>query len=184
MSRQRKMQISAIKLYTHHDITYYPRFTGLWTHPEMVSGILVACLPVSPKFFQKLQQTRFFSQLGSSLQSLLRFTSNDSKRSTKGQSASHQIPPQRASWSKGYEMLPDEQRSNGGQSVGDDGKSVVQSFRSHQPPQTRPHLVQTVDVDARSVSRRGSDGDCGDEPQNIWQGSSSYNVSVMVWRLR
>ncbi|KAI4089059.1 MAG: hypothetical protein LQ344_005630 [Seirophora lacunosa] len=199
MSQQKKMQISAIfligifacvasivrlgyaiKLYTHHDITYYSWLTGLWTHPEMASGILVACLPVSAKFFQKLQQTHFFSQIGLSLQSLLRFTSSGSKRSTKGHSTSQQLSPQRASWPKSYEMLSDGQRFNGGKSMGDKGESVDESFQGHRPQQARPHIIRTVDVDARSESRRESDGDCENGPQGVWQGSSSYNVSVVV----
>ncbi|KAL9012830.1 MAG: hypothetical protein Q9173_002422 [Seirophora scorigena] len=193
MSRQKKMQISAIfligifacvasivrlgyaiKLYIHHDITYYSWLTGLWTHPEMASGILVACLPVSLKFFQKLQQTRFFSQIGLSLQSLLGFTSNGSKRSTKGHSASQQISPRRASWPKNYEMLSDGQRFNGGKSMGDKGESVDESFQGHRSQQARPHIIRTVGVDARSESRRESDSDCENGPQGVWQGSSSY----------
>ena len=37
----------------------------------MASGIVAACLPVSAKFFQGLQDTWLFSKIGSSLNSLL-----------------------------------------------------------------------------------------------------------------
>lgn len=60
-----------VKLYHATDITYYTWLTGVWTYPEMVSGILAACLPVSAKFFQALKDSKPVSRLGSSLKQLV-----------------------------------------------------------------------------------------------------------------
>lgn len=65
---------SAIRLYYStkladvKDVTYYLSILNLWTIPEMTSGLLAMCSPVSPKFFQALKT----SKLGTSLQSLIR----------------------------------------------------------------------------------------------------------------
>lgn len=57
------------KLADGKDVTYHLGIMGLWTLPEMTSGFLAMCLPVSPKFFQALKA----SKLGTSLRSLLFF---------------------------------------------------------------------------------------------------------------
>lgn len=65
---------SAIRLYystklaDSEDNTYRFSIMSLWTLPEMTSGLLAMCLPVSPKFYQALKT----SKLGTSLQSLTR----------------------------------------------------------------------------------------------------------------
>lgn len=58
----------SIKLADGKDFTYRLSIMSLWTIPEMTSGLLAMCLPVSPKFFQALKT----SKLGTSLQSLIR----------------------------------------------------------------------------------------------------------------
>lgn len=40
------------KIIDSHDITYDICKMGLWTHAEISIGIIVCCLPVSPRFFQ------------------------------------------------------------------------------------------------------------------------------------
>ena len=34
------------------DVSYYTMIVGLWTDAELATGILVCCLPVTPRFFQ------------------------------------------------------------------------------------------------------------------------------------
>lgn len=53
------------------DYIYYFWFEGIWTHPEMASGIVVACLPVSGKFFQQLSKSKVVSIMESTVRSLL-----------------------------------------------------------------------------------------------------------------
>ena len=65
---------SAIRLYYStkladgKDVTYRLSIMSLWTIPEMTSGLLAMCLPVSPKFFQALKT----SKLRTSFRSLIR----------------------------------------------------------------------------------------------------------------
>ncbi|KAF2230323.1 hypothetical protein EV356DRAFT_536477 [Viridothelium virens] len=75
MSKKRKLQVSLIflvgilacvssivhlfytcKLLTATDVTYNSWLTGLWTYPELGSGIMIASLPVSGKFYQNLKE--------------------------------------------------------------------------------------------------------------------------------
>lgn len=50
-----------IKLARSKDITYYNSIMGVWTLPEIASGILAMCLPVSPKFFRSLKDSPLWS---------------------------------------------------------------------------------------------------------------------------
>jgi hypothetical protein len=50
---------------------------GLWTIPEMASGFLAVCLPVSPKFFRSLKESTIISRLEASLRSLLHPSRNE-----------------------------------------------------------------------------------------------------------
>lgn len=74
---------AAIRLYytvilSHSsDVTYYTSVMGLWTIPEMASGILALCLPVSPRFFQSLKESKHLSGVRSSLRSFLQLSRTD-----------------------------------------------------------------------------------------------------------
>ena len=145
----------------------------------MASGIIVACLPVSPKFFQMLQHTRFFSRIGSSLQSLLHSTR--SYGSNGDPEVSKHKPPQGLSVRsrkyppKAYEMLADGQRLKGGAMEDTSEGSLDEGLR-----QPNGYILRTVDVDATT----GPTNDLHDASthghERVWQGASSYNVSVMV----
>ena len=177
--------VYAVKLYTHTDLTYYSWLAGVWTHPEMASGVIVACLPVSPKFFQMVQNTRLFSHIGSSLQSLLRSASIGGRGSTGNESSSKHISPQKVfrygkTGPRSYEMLS-------GRQVFDDGKAAQSSNgtvdaswgkEGSQPP--RAYIMHTVDIDATSEQRRGPQDEHPDGEGRIWQGDSSYDRSVIV----
>lgn len=47
----------SIRLSKSEDITYHVGILGLWSLPEMASGLLAICLTVSPRFFQSLKYT-------------------------------------------------------------------------------------------------------------------------------
>jgi len=68
-------------LHILHQITYYSWVAGLWTYPEMTSEIIAACLPVSPKFFQRLGQTWLYSRIKSSINYVLKLTIHTNRRS-------------------------------------------------------------------------------------------------------
>lgn len=67
----------AIRLSQTGDITYYATITGLCAYPEMAFGIIAGCLPVTPKFFRTLGQTRIISNTRARLHFL--FDSSNSK---------------------------------------------------------------------------------------------------------
>ncbi|KAI9656267.1 MAG: hypothetical protein M1821_004930 [Bathelium mastoideum] len=50
-----------IQLAASEDITWYTWKEGIWTYPEIASGIVAACLPSSAKFFQSLRETKLFA---------------------------------------------------------------------------------------------------------------------------
>lgn len=54
------------------DTTYLEGISDLWAIAEATCGILAICLPVSPKFFESLQNTKLWSKLRISLSSLTR----------------------------------------------------------------------------------------------------------------
>ncbi|KAL8729343.1 MAG: hypothetical protein Q9181_005041 [Wetmoreana brouardii] len=171
--------VYAIKLSISDDISYYSWLTEIWTHPEMASAIIVACLPVSPKFFQRLQQTRFFSWIGISSQV------RSNRRSTKDNSASHQITPHGSSrqgkeWPKSFEMLSDNQRLNTGKADGFSEVSADASLNEIKSQPSEACILRTVDLDTTTASRTQSYTDAFEENGRIWQGASSYKVNVMV----
>lgn len=101
------------------DKTYYSWIEGQWVLPELISGIIVACVPVFPRFLGSLQGTLVFSRLSSTLRSLLHGPSRlGSKRSDGGASLPHHVTlGQHTSngigWPKCYEELHDDQRGQG-----------------------------------------------------------------------
>lgn len=177
--------VYAVKLYTNTDLTYYSWLAGVWTHPEMASGVIVACLPVSPKFFQMLQHTRFFSRIGSSLQSLLRSTNIGGRRSTGNDSASKQLSPQKVfhrgkTRPKSYELLSGRQTFDDGKAVKPSNSSLNANWGNEGSQQPRAYIMRTVDVDATSEPRHEPHHEHTGGQGGIWQGASSYDSSVVV----
>ncbi|KAH8432810.1 uncharacterized protein LDX57_010439 [Aspergillus melleus] len=82
-----------VHLYQTDNKSYYSYLAGVWTLPELASGIIVACLPVIPRFVRSVDPNNRLSRLGASVQELLstvtggsRQRSRESSRNTaKGQ---------------------------------------------------------------------------------------------------
>lgn len=51
----------AVQLARSNDVTYHVGLMVLWTVPEVASGILAMCLPVSPKFFRHIKDSNLWS---------------------------------------------------------------------------------------------------------------------------
>ena len=62
----------SVKIVDYEDVTYLAGILYLWAIAEMTCGILAMCLPISPKFFKRLQAAKFWSSLRTSLHSLTR----------------------------------------------------------------------------------------------------------------
>ncbi|KAH8435317.1 uncharacterized protein LDX57_012947 [Aspergillus melleus] len=63
------------------NISYYAYLSGIWTIPELSMGIVVACLPVLPKFIKSLDPSHRLSRIGSSLQGMFSGGSRSLSRS-------------------------------------------------------------------------------------------------------
>ncbi|GKZ36120.1 hypothetical protein AbraIFM66950_007027 [Aspergillus brasiliensis] len=63
--------IAVLPLKTTDNVAYYSYMAGLWTLPELAAGIIAACLPSCPKFFQRFWQKEVVSTWRCSLQNLL-----------------------------------------------------------------------------------------------------------------
>lgn len=159
----------AVRLYRATDLTYYSWVTGVWTYPEMASGIIVGCLPVSAKFFQGLKERRMFSKFGSSLKSLLHFTTVASRRSIDNYSAETQTTSKGPGFGnkrarpKHYNTLPD------GQPLAD--KTSTDPTRSedeHYQPEA--YIMRTMDIEAHSEPKDDSRPDSTHGFANVWQG--------------
>ena len=83
----------SVKMSRSEDITYYVGLVALWTSPEMASGILSVCLPVSPRFFRHLKVSHLWSGLGSSLRSFFR-------------------PKTEATWNPGTHLVVDDNKAS------------------------------------------------------------------------
>lgn len=120
----------------------------LWTGPEMASGILAMCLPVSPKFFQGLKK----SKLGTSLQSLFRGKSDTNLnlgiQSDERKTAKNYV----SAFSRKYRFLSDEIPNE--HSLGE--LSTSQILRTTQ-------IVTTSDRDAASIEENPGNG-----TYNVW----------------
>ncbi|MCJ1326381.1 hypothetical protein MMC10_003045 [Thelotrema lepadinum] len=71
-----------IILFTSTDTSYYFHFAGTWSIPEVALGIVVACLPMLPKFFQSMNQGSIVTRLGYSIRSLMGKSSSGSRGTT------------------------------------------------------------------------------------------------------
>ncbi|KAI1827654.1 hypothetical protein F4861DRAFT_492070 [Xylaria intraflava] len=59
--------VYAVMLQNQDDVIYYTWLAGIWSLPELASGIMVACLPVARKFAYRMFETRMFMGIASSL---------------------------------------------------------------------------------------------------------------------
>ena len=96
------------------DVAFSTWRFGIWTIPEMASGIIVSCLPVSPKFFQTLGETRIISRVKSAMRSLLEISIFTGRRSTGSYSVERETIPHGSArqanlWPKRYDTLPGEE---------------------------------------------------------------------------
>ncbi|KAI4118430.1 MAG: hypothetical protein LQ345_001543, partial [Seirophora villosa] len=118
---------STVINHTRVDKTYYTWIEAQWVLPELASGVIVACVPVFPKFFGSLRQTWISSRLSSTLQTLLRRSSRvGSNRSADEASLPHHVTLKPSTgngigWPKTYEEV------QGGQP----GQSAMHSVDSY-----------------------------------------------------
>lgn len=75
-----RLYYSAISIH-YDDFTYLAGIQDLWAVAETTCGILVVCLPISPKFFRSIYDSKFWSGLRTSLHSFTRSRSQSSQTS-------------------------------------------------------------------------------------------------------
>ena len=166
----------AVKLSQSGDISYYADIMGLCSYPEMASGIIIGCLPVSPKFFQNLGQTQFITNMGSSIRSLFGLSKSDSLWSfSKRTGGTKPINPwdhssEAKSWSKryspsleGHELIPVSRNTSSNSNVVD-GAPVTFT----QSPKADAHIMRTVHIAAVEEHRDASALDARVKARGTW----------------
>ncbi|KAI1103638.1 hypothetical protein F4804DRAFT_352796 [Jackrogersella minutella] len=148
------VRLSYAVIFQHQlDVTYYSWLAGIWTLPEMASGIAVACLPVVRGFFVSLAQSQMFSRITSSVK---RFTSRSKSSSnsnaSKDQSEDQDVelatgPKWDRAWVKAYGVpgltsLPESQSVTGFR-VSDDFGALPEDS-THQETEQFVHIVHTL----------------------------------------
>ncbi|KAL8929032.1 MAG: hypothetical protein Q9208_001475 [Pyrenodesmia sp. 3 TL-2023] len=196
MTRRKKLQISALFLvgafacatsiirlgysimtYTHMDKIYYAWVEGEWVLPELASGVIVACVPVFPKFFGSLGQTWVFSRLSSTLQSLLHRSSRlGSKRGADEASLPHHVTLKPLTgngigWPKNYEELRDEHRGQGTFILREEAMLWIADKDTG--------ITRSVDI--HTTTESSSEMDAGSRDKDtLWQGKTAYDMGVRV----
>ncbi|KAM0803469.1 hypothetical protein BDR22DRAFT_970763 [Usnea florida] len=171
MALRRKIQISALffiglfacvcsivrlayatKLYRSTDITYYGWNDALWAIMEMASGIIVACLPLSAKFFQGLEEMGTLSKIRSSLKLFRNFTVVANRRRTDDHSAENYIsssaPTSRTTKMRAgqYKTLSDRLPLA---KISHPNLEVT-TFGDDEHNQHETHIMRTINIDTRS----------------------------------
>ena len=127
---------------------YYTWLTGIWTFPELASGIIVACLPVSARFYQGIKETKALSRVEITLRSLFGSSIFESRRHTEDVSLDEFSKPQTATPRrlKGdesrYKMIPEPQPLKAQTTTPKSRESGVQ--------QPQACITRTVDFDVLS----------------------------------
>ena len=94
-----RLYYSAISI-GYDDFTYLAGIQDLWAIAETTCGILAMCLPISPKFFRSIHDSKFWSGLRISLHSLTRSpvqssqifnTRSDEAKTAKQSNGSHNL---------------------------------------------------------------------------------------------
>lgn len=174
-----------IELYRTNDITYLVEVLEVWNISEVAAGILCQCLPVLPKFFQELKETKAFSKIGTSLKSFLNFTIFANKRSTDNGLAESNITMNGPTFRNTrvrpnhYESLP------GGQPLANSSNKTSSDptlgVNEHHQPDT--YIVRTIDNETHSESKAHNGSYSANGIGEIWQGDDLYNTNVEVERL-
>ena len=98
---------SAVLLYQSKDVTFWGAILGLWSFPEMGFGIIIACLPCSPRFIQAVKYAGILTPVQSSIAFLVdRFTTIVHRRP--GRYGTESQPSDGKHWQSHYAAMPEE----------------------------------------------------------------------------
>ena len=157
--------------------------SGLCVFPEAASGIVAACLPVSPKFFQSVEKTGFYLRMSSALQSLLsiagrkssRYNSDRRRISLPKVSSCRQKP-----WSGNRQEPLDDQFLNDENTVDLSAESPDARRGNGRSQDPRTYILRTISIETRTEPKADACGGNVSEPTRSWQGASSCKSGVMV----
>ena len=171
-----------IELYRTNDITYLVEVLEVWNISDVAARILCQCLPVLPKFFQELKETKAFSKIGTSSKSFLDFTIFANERSTDNDLAECNTTMNEPTFRNTrvrpnhYESLPDGQPlANSPNKTSTD--KIFGVNENHQP---EAYIMRTIDIDAYSESKAHNGSYSANGIGEIWQGESLYSTNVEV----
>jgi hypothetical protein len=75
------------------DLAYYNWLAGIWTLPEIMFGIVVACLPAFRPFIRNIAQSKVYIALANSLKSLTMRSTTQTGHSMSGYMLDDQSTP-------------------------------------------------------------------------------------------
>ncbi|KAL8721636.1 MAG: hypothetical protein Q9225_001725 [Loekoesia sp. 1 TL-2023] len=174
----------AIKLHMYTDFTYYGFLKGIWTIIEITSGMIVACMPILPRFVQALKQTRFFTQLYSSMQSLLQSPVISGQRGDKKDSSLFRLSTSTLNRSHGQccaksnQALSDEQRIDEEPREGPSDTPIKTSFVGK--GLDIPAMSYTVEVQPTNEPWKESHTQHANGYADMWQDNRSIGSQSMV----
>jgi hypothetical protein len=147
----------AIELSQSSDITYYTSLMGLLTLPEMASGIVIVCLPVSPKFFQSFKEIKFFSSMGASWRSILRVSGSRSFW-TSGSRSGEASSNNNKKWTRHNGAVKDSYEMTHGRREGssDSKMPINTSLEGPQDWKANSQFMRTVQITSKDEPRDAS----------------------------
>ena len=148
----------------------------------MASGIIVACLPLSPKFFQGLKEMGTLSKIGSSLKSILKFTIVTSRGSTDNHLAENYTTSNAPTF-RGTKMRPRQYKTLSDRSPlakRSHGNLEDTTFGDDEYNQPEAHIMRTIDIDTHLESNGHDGSHSGKNLATVFQGERSYGTSVEV----
>lgn len=177
--------VYSVKVRETQDLTYYTWVMGLWTHPEEACGILAACMPVYPKFFQSLQSLPVLSRFGFSLRACIDPDHGRRPKGTRDDWSPRFTYAGEPSFGRGkprtqsYEMLSHDERLKSARKVQCDDGAADAGSGGQARRESKDYIVKTVDVELRSDPKPESHGDA-DANEEVWQGYNTFDTDAMV----
>lgn len=130
-----------IGLFLSHDKVYSNWLSRIWQYPEVTCGIIVACVPVWPRFFRGIKETKAISKIGC----LLKWFFSHFPFTSQGGSAKHSIGNRKSMYGAGgNDKLPNSQRLDC-----DPLKALTKAFDEDNYHRPGIHIIQTFDVETQ-----------------------------------
>lgn len=154
-----------------------------WIFPEMAFGIVVACAPVSAKFFQGMKETKAFLKARSSLSMLFSLFPSTSRGASSGNSAKDHIAMDGPALPTSA-LKPGQNKKfyNSSRRESNSSKSnpLTTVFGEDTPYQPGTYIMRTVNIETRFDSKNCRPSHSTEGEQNLWEAEGSHCTEVGV----